>query len=318
MSAEPHLSVLIVNYNGERFLDACLESVRRHLRMDHEIVVVDNASSDGSVERLRTHHPDVRVVVSPVNGGFAAGNNLGARVARGRYLLLLNNDTVVESPLDPMVGLMDREPGLGALGCSLVYADGRRQESIGLEHSAGRLLLSWAGLQPLLPGNLARRTLSALDPAYAAERVPAHWVSGACLLTRRTLWERLGGLDERYFMYVEDTDYCRRVRQAGAQVAYSACSRVTHFEGAGRAWRGRGAIVQSARSYRIYAEKFLGPAGQLAWRTLLPMVFLLRAAAYRLVHALGRDPFGAEKASAFREAAGVLVRHQPRQASISS
>lgn len=303
----PLLSVLIVNFNGRQFLDECLASLARHLSCTYEVVVVDNASSDGSVEHLRRAHPGVRLVPNTRNAGFAAGNNLAARHARGRFLLLLNNDTVVASALDPMVELMQADASIGALGCALFLGDGRRQESIGREHTAWRLLLSWLPLQALSAGGWARRSLPAGSSTYRSACAGVEWVSGACLLTRSGLWQQLGGLDERYFMYVEDADYCRRVRDAGHRVAYSDCSRVVHFEGAGRPWRGRRAVLDTARSYLTYGRKFYGPAGRLTLRTLLPAVFLLRAAAHRLVHALGRDPLGREKAGAFAAAALVLA-----------
>ena len=305
--SDPVVSVIIVNYNGKRFLDACIESIPLHLSVSHEIVVVDNASSDDSVEHLRSHHPGVEVVASTVNGGFAAGNNLGARHARGRYLLLLNNDTVVSRALDEMVLALDGDPSIGALGCCLIYPDGSRQESIGLEHETWRLILSWTPLERILPIHWARRMLPVGCQAYGRELVDVAWISGACLMTRSEVWGDLAGLDERYFMYAEDTDYCRRVRDAGWRVCYTDRAGVIHFEGAGRPWRGRRAIVDTARSYMVYADKFGSLTGRVALRTLLPAVFVLRSLAYLAAKAARLDPWGAEKAGAFLAAARVMA-----------
>ncbi|MGH9878910.1 MAG: glycosyltransferase family 2 protein [Nitrososphaerales archaeon] len=301
------LSIIIVNFNGKNFLEDCLQSIREHVQFEHEVIVVDNASTDGSVEYLRGNFPDVKLIVSPENRGFTGGNNLGAQEAKGRYLLLLNNDTVVTSSLDPLIEMMQREPAIGALGCNMVYGDGRLQESVGYEHTALRILLSWMPIARMLPDNLARRTVPATSNFYQKDAVEADWISGAFLITPLLLWHRLGGLDENYFMYIEDVDYCRRVHDEGLRVMYSNLVKITHFEGGGRSWIGRRAVLNTADSYVIYARKFYGVLGRISIRTIFPLIFLARAMSHWFMHVMGHDVDGVDKATAFRAAAWSLL-----------
>jgi N-acetylglucosaminyl-diphospho-decaprenol L-rhamnosyltransferase len=298
------VSVLIVNFNGRHLLADCLDSVRRHLHMPHEVIVVDNASHDGSVEFVREHYPEVKLIAHGINAGFTGGNNIAAAHAVGRYLLLLNTDTVVRSAIDPIADLMDRHPSFGALGCRLIYGDGRPQESIGLEFSALGLGLSWFPLGRLMPkGRLTRRTEPADSVLYASDLASVDWVSGAFLMTPRALWEELGGLDDAYFMYMEDVDYCKRVRASGRAVMYSALCHVTHYEGAGRKWIGERAVLNTVNSYGLYFKKFHTPLQGMLLTGLLSSAFSIRAAGHGLMALLGKDPVGREKFQAYAKAA---------------
>lgn len=304
----PLLSVVIVNYNGIRFLGNCLASLQIHLPESSEVIVVDNASQDGSAAWLEEHHAWVKLIRSAENLGFAGGNNLGAQAARGEYLLLLNNDTVVQTSFDPLLDLMMSNSSIGALGCMLVYGNGRLQESAGYAHTLPRLVLSWLPLRRIFPRCAAfLRTVSATSNLYGNPLASVDWVSGACLVTPLALWRQLGGLDERYFMYVEDVDYCRRVADAGYAVAYSACAVVTHFEGAGRTWVGRRAVLNTAGSYLVFAHKFFNLWERIGLRIFLPVVFASRAAMCLLSSILRLDEEGHEKAVAFSVAAWRLL-----------
>jgi N-acetylglucosaminyl-diphospho-decaprenol L-rhamnosyltransferase len=304
MSEPPLVSVLLVNYNGKHLLEQCLTSVRECLSVPHEVIVVDNASTDGSVDFLRERFPWVRLVAHHVNAGFTGGNNLAAAAALGNYLLLLNTDTIVRNSIDPIVESMESNARCGALGCRLSYADGRRQESIGHDLTLGRLMLSWLPLGRMLPRHrAARRTEPADAPIYGCDAAEVDWVSGAFLMTPRRLWNELGGLDESYFMYVEDVDYCKRVRAAGRTVLYSAKCDVTHLEGAGRSWIGERAVLNTATSYGVYFTKFHSPLERTCLGALMTIVFRLRSVAHNFAAMLGRDPDGRDKARAFAAAA---------------
>ncbi len=305
---KPVLSVVIVNYNGMKFLDDCLSSLHANLSGTFEVIVVDNNSGDESVAWLKENHSWVKLIRSVRNLGFTGGNNLGARFARGEYLLLLNTDTVVQTSLEPMLDLMRRNPSIGALGCTLQYGNGRLQESAGYAHTLSRLICSWLPLKQVFPrARIFRRTVFATSALYDQPLASVAWVSGACLLTPLALWRRLGGFDESYFMYVEDVDYCRRVTDTGHTVAYSSCARVTHLEGAGRAWLGRRAVLHSTDSYLTFARKYFQPWERIVLRTLLPAVFASRAAVCLLGSGLWRDENGHEKAKAFGAAAWKLL-----------
>lgn len=280
------VSVIIVNYNGKHFLDECLSSIIEHVSIPYEIIIVDNASSDGSCSYIKSKWPDVTLVENQENSGFTGGNNLGASIARGELLFLLNNDTKLLSDFKGPCELFFEDSQLGVLGGRLYYGDGRQQFSLGLEHRPLRIILSWIGLKrvPFLPSVFRREILNVKTYGYPHEKVA--WVSGACLITRRKLWQELHGLDERYFMYVEDVDYCKRVRLAGYRVAYTPDLEVVHYEGAGKVWVGEKALARTLNSYVVYTNKFYGVFSVGLLRFGLSLIFFLRALAYRvtLIH----------------------------------
>jgi N-acetylglucosaminyl-diphospho-decaprenol L-rhamnosyltransferase len=303
-SSEITLSVLIVNFNGKDFLGSCIDSILKNVTVPYEIILVDNASHDGSVGYLEQNYPAVRVVASPVNSGFTGGNNLAAKNARGRYLLLLNNDTIVCSPVDPLIDLMESNAEVGVLGCRLIYGDGRQQESVGYLPSVLSLVLSWTPLTQLFHRSAKfRRTVHVDSALYRQTYSKVEWVSGAFLLTRADLWHQLSGLDEDYFMYMEDTDYCHRVRDKGYIVVFSAASKVIHFEGAGRPWIGERAVLNTTNSYIVYVRKFHGMMAVILLRMLLSQVFVARSLAHLITSALGMDSNGYDKAMAYWRAA---------------
>jgi N-acetylglucosaminyl-diphospho-decaprenol L-rhamnosyltransferase len=304
------LSILIVNYNGKRFLAECLASVRQYVRCEHEVIIVDNASADDSVDYIRSNFPEVKLIASPVNTGFTGGNNLAASAASGELLLLLNNDTLILSDIQAAVDRFQQQQ-VGAAGVHLCYADRRNQASVGYEHTPARMLLSWSGLSGVgfLP-NLFR-SLETAPAFYRNDHEDVAWVSGAFLLTRTALWRELAGLDERYFMYVEDVDYCRRVRQRGYRIAYVADVHVLHYEGAGKPWIGEAALMRTMNSYALYLGKYY--ARPLAWLTKrsLGVLMLARASAYALRCLSSSSAVLLEKRAAYRRAGVFLLQSGP-------
>lgn len=306
---QPHLSVIVVNYNGLRFIDGCISTIAHALReIPHEIIIVDNGSSDGSAEYIRGQFPHARLFVSEVNLGFTGGNNLGVQHARAEHVLLLNNDTECQADLTPLIDCMN-ETRVGVAGCALSYADGRIQHSVGYEHTPCRVVLSWLGSAQFGGWKPLKRLLETEDAYYKTEHRSIDWVSGACLLTRTDLWRRLGGLDERFFMYCEDVDYCRRVRAQGLDVIYTPRTRVLHYEGAGKAWIGQVALQRTARSYLIYMRKHFGAAAQFFVGSVLGAIFMSRSVAYKVRLARSsRDNVTAEKCSAYWSVGAYLIR----------
>ena len=228
----PDLSILIVTYNSARLVDALLHGLARQTAgLNAEIVVVDNASHDGTADAVATRHPKVRLVRSARNLGFAAGNNLAAAHARGRVLLLLNPDALPEPGCVARgLALMDGDAGVGLAGARLLGVDGETQPSARMFPTLLNEVLALSGLAARYSrsrffGQLDR---SWADPALAA---PVDWVPGAFALIRRQLFHRLGGFDERFFLYYEEVDLCRRVREAGLRVQYWPELRVQHIGG---------------------------------------------------------------------------------------
>ena len=204
------LSIIIVSYNARADLVRCLESLRAAPPgAAHEIIVVDNGSIDGSVDAAR-QIDNVQVIETGANLGFSRANNLGIRESRGAALLLLNSDTVVPpGALDRLLGELDRDAAVAVLGPRLIDGDGRA------ELSFGRMI---GPLNELRQKRLARG--DAVDALTRRRQYP-DWVSGACLLVRRADAVAVGGLDERFFMYTEDVDFCAAIRARGPAFAFA-------------------------------------------------------------------------------------------------
>ena len=298
------LSIIVVNYNGLRFIDECVQSVGKYVTCPHELIIVDNASSDGSADYIATQFPHILLIRNMVNVGFAGGNNIGARAASGELLLLLNNDTKILTTIDDAVSAF-RFPSLGVVGVHLVYGDGSNQPSVGHEHTPMRILLSWLGLSGCtkLP-SIFRRTEQS-SRFYGRYHGQTAWVSGAFLMTRSSLWNSIGGLDEQYFMYMEDVDYCKQVRDRGFTVAYIPTVQVTHYEGGGKAWVGQSALTRTTRSYRIYLAKHYGLFASLATTIVLSLILAIRVPFYLLRFGLAGSIVDREKSSGY----AVAARH---------
>jgi GT2 family glycosyltransferase len=233
----PDLTIVIVTFNVREDVARCLESLALHPpRRSHHIVVVDNASTDGTAEAIRERWPCVQVIELPENRGFAAANNAGiegAEPAAGRWLLLLNSDTVVPGgAIDSLADRAEATADVGAAGPRLIDGDGRPELSFGampgpLAEARQKRLVSayWRG-ERWAADEVARRT--------SVEHFP-DWVSGACLLVRREDARAAGLLDERYFMYLEDADFCAAIRALGRKVLFTPAATITHLRGRARA-----------------------------------------------------------------------------------
>jgi N-acetylglucosaminyl-diphospho-decaprenol L-rhamnosyltransferase len=221
------LAIIIVSYNTRSDLEACLRSIDQHSpRVTHEIIVVDNASRDGSVEAVRARWPNVRTITLDRNVGFAAANNAGFRQSRSELVLLLNSDTLVlDGSIDRLVRAMRELPGAAIVGPRLIDANGAA------ELSFGRMMSPLNELRQKLLVRAFGRHVEAMTSTQAE----VDWVSGACLLVRRAAAESAGLLDERYFMYCEDVDFCAAVRAQGGRIYFVPDARVIHLRGRSKA-----------------------------------------------------------------------------------
>jgi N-acetylglucosaminyl-diphospho-decaprenol L-rhamnosyltransferase len=250
------LSVVVVSWNVLPLLRDCLRSIPSSAgNREHEIVVADNASTDGSADMVRAEFPTARLISNPENLGFARANNQGIRVSRGRYVVLLNSDTLAPpGALESLVSFMDVHEDAGAVGPRLLRPDGSPQPfAFGRDPTLGYLLSR--GVSRLI----SRRPLHDWTTGYVQE---VDWVSGACLLARRSAIDAAGLLDERFFMYFEDNDWCLRFRQAGWRVYYDPLAEITHLGGQGLA---QNPSAQKAyyRSLSYYYGKHYGPPARL-------------------------------------------------------
>ena len=251
MTTAPTLSIVIVNYNARKHLENCLGSLTSSPpAIPHDIIVVDNASADGSVEAVRAGWPEITLIDHQSNVGFAAGNNAGIRASDGMLILLLNNDTIVPAgAIDALVGRLLAHPDAAVAGPRLVDETGRAEVSFG----------------PMIsPLNEVRQKLTMklrdLGVARWVERATRReryvdWVSGACLLVRRADAEQAGLLDERYFLYTEDVDFCAAVRGRGRRVLFTPAAQIVHLRGRSRSTAPKAMNVAYRRSQIAFYDK---------------------------------------------------------------
>lgn len=227
------LSIIIVNYNVKEFLQNLIHSIHKAGRnLSYEIIVVDNASDDGSIELLKEKFPEVNLIANDANLGFSKANNIGLKNASGKYILLLNPDTIVaEDTFEKMIDFFKGNPQAGLAGCKILNPDGTLQ--LACRRSFPGPWTSFCkvtGLSSLFPQNkiFARYNLTYLDENDTYE-VDA--ISGSFMMFPKSVFEKIGGLDERFFMYGEDLDFCYRIQQAGYKVFYVHSTQIIHYKG---------------------------------------------------------------------------------------
>ncbi len=263
----PRVSILIVNYRAYPELTACLESLTRQTDAPVEIIVVDYAERDTRPPHLLDRFSRVRLIEVVTNRGFAAGINRAARDARGDYLLILNPDSLADATLcATLARWLDEHPVVGAVGPLIrddegsIQASARRFPTV-LTGLAGRS--SW--LTRAFPTNpLSRRNL--LTGEHVQGPIDVDWVSGACVMLRRTAFDAAGGMDEGFFLYWEDADLCRRLKDAGWRTMYHPGTSVIHL--AGRATRH--AQIRSLIAFHRSAFRYYWKHGGLVARAFAP------------------------------------------------
>ncbi len=266
------LSIIIVNYNTKQLLDDCLQSLAAAERPSGglEIIVVDNASSDGSQAMVAERHPDVQLIASETNLGFAAANNRGTAVAQGRYFLFLNSDTrVAPDALTQPLDYLQANSDVGALTVHLVYPNGQRDPD---NHrgfpTPWAALCHFSGLGRLFPQN---PRFNQYFQAYRdfSQTHEIDVIAGSFMMMPADLFHQLDGWDETYFFYGEDIDFCYRIHQAGRKIIYYPHVETLHYKGASSGLRKESAAIakppketrvrvaqESVRAMRIFYQKF--------------------------------------------------------------
>ncbi|PJN58978.1 N-acetylglucosaminyl-diphospho-decaprenol L-rhamnosyltransferase [Paenibacillus sp. GM1FR] len=227
------VSIIIVNFNTRQLTLDCLASVyASQTSYQYEVIVIDNASHDGSVEAIREVYPDVQLIANQNNTGFAVANNQGMEVAKGRYILLLNSDTVVQpDTLHTMIYFMDRHPEMGASGCKVILPDGSLDKACKRGFPTPSASFYYAfGISRLFPDRpkFNQYQLGHLSPD---DEYPVDCLVGAFMLVRRETIDQVGGLDETFFMYGEDIDWCYRIKEAGWGIFYYPRTYIVHYKG---------------------------------------------------------------------------------------
>jgi len=222
------LSIVILSYNVRELLLACLKSIFEQTRdLNFEVIVVDNASTDGSAAAVRQQFPQIRVIANPTNSGFSGGNNIGMLAAKGRAVMILNSDTEIRGNVfQELFQALFSDARLGAVGPRLVYPDGR------LQHYAARRRQSLLQTVRLyyIPFFTAPRLFLKSPFAYAG-LFETEGLSGAAMMVTREALERVGGLDEGFWIYCEDMDWSERMTRAGLKLACLTTVEVVHYHG---------------------------------------------------------------------------------------
>jgi N-acetylglucosaminyl-diphospho-decaprenol L-rhamnosyltransferase len=295
------LTLVIVSWNVCELLRRCLQSILA-TEGDVEIVVVDNASTDGSLEMVREAFPQVHLIANEENRGFTAANNQGLALAHGRCLLLLNPDTeVVEDALATMVQYMDAHPEVGALGPRLLFPDGRQQPSRRRFPTFATALVESTVVQEWWADNrILRRYYMADTPDDTVQ--PVDWVVGACLLVRREAYEQIGGLDEGFFMYSEELDWCKRIKDAGWEIVYLPTATVIHHEGKSSEQVVPARHIRFQTSKVRYFRKHYGSLQAETLRWFLLATYVYQLAREGLKWLVGhKRPLRAERIQAYRQ-----------------
>lgn len=258
------LSIVIVNHNVEHLLKECLQSVYCNTRqISFEIIVVDNNSTDGSVEMLRKEFPGVKLIENQENLGFAKATNQGLRESRGRYVLLLNPDTVVLSgALDKMVEFMEANSQAGALGCKLLYPDGSLQPSCRSFPTLTTAFFENTGLEKLFPKNkvIGRHRIGYWDHNDIRE---VDQPTGAALMVRQEILSQVGLMDEQFYMYYDDIDWCYRIKKRGWKIYLIPLAQIIHYGGQSAGLNMAEMRIQGYKSRHKFFRKHYGILSEL-------------------------------------------------------
>lgn len=252
------LSIIIVSWNVAEMVEACLESIERTRDdLTLEIIVVDSASSDDTVSRTTARFPHVVLMPQSENIGFSRCNNLGLARAQGKYLLLLNPDTIVlPGALSKLVAYLDEHPTVGIAGPHTHNSDGSHQSTRRRFPTPMTAFFESTWLQAHAPqGLLAHYYAADIDDDATA---PVDWVQGSALMARRTVYEQIGGLDERFVMYSEELDWCRRAKDAGWGVVYVGDAHIIHHGGKSSDQIAAQRHIHFERSKLLYFRKYHG------------------------------------------------------------
>jgi N-acetylglucosaminyl-diphospho-decaprenol L-rhamnosyltransferase len=296
------LSVVIVSWNVRQLLAACLDSLAADLarsQLAGEVIVVDNGSRDGTVELVRARYPWVQLIALAENRGFAAANNIGIARSRGQAILLLNPDTELRpGALAWLWRALWAAPHVGLVGARLLNTDGSLQSTGYRFPGYVQNLLDFFPLHPRLIGS---RLNGRFGPGDGLSPFAIDHPLGACMLVRRTVVEQVGGLDEGYWYYSEEIDWCRRIRAAGWTILTAPAALVVHHAGGSTRQVARESFLQLHRSRARYFGRWHGP---LVVRRLARLAEL--AAAWTALRArLTRRPDLAERARLWREVAAI-------------
>ena len=278
------LSVIIVNWNTKKLLEDCLRSTFKFTKdISFEVIVVDNGSEDGSQAMVKKKFPQVKLIPNKDNMGFARANNQGIRIAKGKYILLLNSDTyLIENSFIKLVEKADSFIKLGAMGPLLLNEDRSIQQSVGFFPHLPQVAW-WMTFIDDLPGGTILKPYHVDHDSFYKNQHEVDWVTGAAFLIPKKVTDKVGFLDEKIFMYGEDFEWCFRIKKAGFKVYFSPSAKIVHIGGGSVNKIRTNAFVGEFRGLEYFYKKYKGRFSLQILRLLLKMGTLLRIAAFAIV-----------------------------------
>jgi N-acetylglucosaminyl-diphospho-decaprenol L-rhamnosyltransferase len=279
-SALPDVAIILVNWNTCQLTVACIESLPAALgSYQAEIWVVDNASQDTSVEHIRQYYPHVHLIENNENRGFAAANNQAIQASESRYVLLLNTDTLAKpGSIAALIQFAEQHERAGMVGPMLLNPDGSYQGSFAPQPTIQTELLSAAGIGVRLFG----RWYPNASPAQATVAQQAGYIQGACMLVRRSVIDQVGLMDEHYFMYSEEPDWCLRMMSSGWQIWYTPMAQIIHYGGQSTRQRRREMLIALYRSKVRFFSKHYGQQVARVFCVLLLAILRVKHYAQRI------------------------------------
>jgi GT2 family glycosyltransferase len=286
------VSIIIVNWNTCDILRVCLNSIFKQTQgINFEVIVVDNASSDGSAEMVRQEFPQVALIANSKNRGFAAANNQGMQISKGRYVLLLNPDTIIlDGAIQKSITFADMHPDIGVLGCQVWLNDNEIQKTCFTFPTLWTALVQEIGLLHMFPHSRI------FGHAYYGwwdrkSEMDVDVVSGMFMLVRQEAIQEVGLMDEAYFVYAEETDWCFRFHKAGWRCVFSPIAKIIHLDGGSKstALIRNKMFVQMQKSMLIFHLKQQGRCSWIARKGLYIFSMFFRYIIYSVVFLLSKD-----------------------------
>ncbi len=278
------LTIIIVSWNCREYLENCLRSIDASApAISYKVMVVDNNSTDATVELLRKDFTSVEIHANKENVGFAVANNQAMGTARSRYMMLLNPDTLVHpGALDALVRFMDGHPSVWAVGPAMLNRDGSPQRTGVRFPNSWNILCEALFLDRLFPTSMMCGRHKELYKDDAISR-PVDYVQGACLMIRSDVFKKVGGMDEKFFMYFEETDWCCRMYKAGGQVYLCPDAKVTHFGGGDVGHYDEVRLVHYHRSLFLFYKKHRSLFSSILVRIIVAERSLIRVVVWVIV-----------------------------------
>lgn len=301
------LDIIIISFNTSDLLRKCLNKVYKALSFakiekESEVFVVDNASSDDSVARVEKKFPKVIIIKNSQNLGFAKANNQGIAKAKGQYILLLNSDTEVkENSLINLLSTIRKDKNIGVAGGKLLNGDGSVQYSVGYFPSLFKVFC-WMFFWDDLPWvSSLIKPYHVEDKSFYSKEREVDWVSGACMMLRREIVEKIGGFDEKIFMYGEEVEWCYRIKKQGYKVIYTSEAKIVHLKGASTKDKEAGILEEFGGVIYFYKKH------KSYWQLQIVKILLFFGALLRLFvfGIIGRYP---RRVSLYAQAFGLLRR----------